>query len=73
MVILYSDNQLIDPELWDIIFSPILSVGINKFLNNNAQNITYSLLRIGMFIKQYFFGDKQTADLLILEDCGVAI
>jgi len=47
----YNDNQLADPELWNSLFFPILLLRIEKFLNNDAQNITCVLLQIKMFIK----------------------
>ena len=51
LVISYSDNQPMDLDLWDGFFFPTLLIRVEKFLFSNAQNITYSLLRIGMFIK----------------------
>jgi len=47
----YNNNQLADPELWNSLFSSILSLEIEKFLSSDAQNITCLLLRIEMFIK----------------------
>jgi len=40
----YDDNQLADSELWNSLFFPILLLRIEKFLSNDAQNITCLLL-----------------------------
>ena len=73
IAISYSDNQPIDPKLQNSIFSLILLVEVDKFLGNDAQNITCSLLRIRTFIKQYLFSDKQAADLPVLKDYDIAM
>jgi len=70
-VISYPDNQPADPDLWDDIFSPVLLIGVEKFLSSNVQNITYSLLRIGTFIKQHSLGNKPVKDFLKLANVGV--
>jgi len=41
-------------------------LGMEKFLNNDAQNITCSLFRIEIFIKQYHLDNKQVLDFLEL-------
>ena len=73
IAISYSDNQPINPKLQNSIFSLILLVEVDKFLGNDAQNITCSLLRIRTFIKQYLFSDKQAADLPVLKDYDIAM
>jgi len=37
----YDNNQLVDPDLWDSLFTLVLLLRINEFLSSNAQNITY--------------------------------
>ena len=73
IAISYSDNQPIDSKLQNSIFSLILLVEVDKFLSNDAQNITCSLLRIRTFIKQYLFSNKQVADLPVLKDYDIAM
>ena len=50
MAIPYSENQPIDPNLWDSKFSPISLFGVKKFLDKDAQNIACLLIRIEIFI-----------------------
>ena len=69
-VISYSDNQPADPDLWDDVFFPILLIRVENFLSSNIQNITYSLLRIGTFIKQHSLGNKPVKDFLKLANVG---
>ena len=50
-VISYATNQSIDLQLWDNSFCSVSLFKINKYLEDNARNITCSLLRIVAFIK----------------------
>jgi len=50
--------------LWDSSFYPISIVGMNKYLEGNAKNITYLLYRIVAFIRQWKLKDKTTEDIL---------
>ena len=68
LAIPYNDNQLANPDLWDSLFTPASLPVIEKYFSNNAQNITCSLLRIGMFIQQYFLGDQLAKDFPELVD-----
>ena len=70
LAILYKDNLPTDPEFQDDLFFPISLLEVEKFLNSNAQNITCSLFRIGIFIKQYHLDNKQVSDFLELADIG---
>ena len=70
LAIQYHNNQLADSDLWDGFFTLILLLGINEFLSSDAQNITFLLLRIGTFIKQYSFGDEPAKNFLKLADIG---
>ena len=62
----YNNNQSVDPDLCDGVFSPIFLIGIEKFLSSDAQNITCSLLRIETFIKQHFLSNKLAKNFLEL-------
>ena len=73
LALLYNNNQLADPDLWDGIFTLVLLLRINEFLTCNAQNITCSLLRISIFIKQHLFGNKLAKDFLELVEVGFAV
>ena len=42
-VILYQEDQLANPYLWNGNFAPVSLFETNKFLNGNAKNIIYSL------------------------------
>jgi len=53
----YNNNQPANLDLLYDLFALVLLLGIEKFLNNDAQNIIYSLLRIKTFIQQHFLGD----------------
>ena len=50
------------------VLTPVSLLGINKFFSSNAQKFTCLLLRIGIFIKQHSFGNKQAKDFLELAD-----
>jgi len=52
LVISYQANQPIDPQLWNSNFCSISLFGIDEFLAGDAKNITCSLLRMAIFIKQ---------------------
>ena len=52
LVISYTINQPVDPQLWDGNFSPTSLFRINEYLEENTKNITYLLLRIVTFIRQ---------------------
>ena len=58
LVISYAINQLVDLQLWNGNFYLISLFGINKYLENNAKNIIYSLLRMVAFIRQCKLEDK---------------
>ena len=68
----YNNNQLADLELWDGLFISILLLRIEKFLSSDIQNITCSLLQIGIFIKQCSLRDKPAKNFLELANIGFA-
>ena len=41
LAIPYNDNQLVDQDLWNDLFAPILLLGIKTFLSSDAQNIMF--------------------------------
>lgn len=42
-VILYQEDQLANPCLWDGNFAPVSLFGTDEFLNGDTKNITYFL------------------------------
>ena len=58
LVIPYTINQPTDPQLWDSNFCSISFFKIDKYLEGNAKNIMYSLLRMATFIKQHKLENK---------------
>ena len=73
LAILYNNNQPADLGFWNSLFAPILLFRINKFFSSNAQNITCSLLRINIFIKQHSLDDKPAKDFPKLADIGFVV
>ena len=65
-MIFYDNNQPANPDLWNSFFFLTSLLGVKKFINIDTQNIIYSLLKIGMFIKQYFLDNKTAKNLFIL-------
>ena len=59
----YAVNQPVDPQLWDSNFCPISIFGMNECLEDDAKNITCSLLRIAAFIRQHKLEDKTAKDI----------
>ena len=49
----YGNNQPADTNLWDSSFFPNSILGINKSLDKDTKNITHSLQRMEMYIKQH--------------------
>ena len=47
----YNNNQPANLDLWYGLFTLVLLLGIEKFLNNDAQDIICFLLRIEIFIQ----------------------
>ena len=62
-VISYSVNQPVDPQLWDSSFCLISLFGMNKYLEDNAKNITCSLYRLVSFIRQRKLKDKTAENI----------
>ena len=71
LAISYNNNQSIDPDLWNNVFSPISLIRIKNFLSSNAPNIICLLLRIEMFIKQYSLDNKPVKNFPELVEIGV--
>jgi len=70
LVISYTINQSMGPQLWDSNFCPISFFRINKYLECNAKNITCSLFRIVVFIKQHKLEDKTAEDIPQILELG---
>jgi len=63
-LILYSINQLANPNLWDNSTHPISIFGLNKYLDTDTNNIATSLHRTILFIKNRFLDRKTKKDIL---------
>ena len=68
----YAVNQPVDPQLWDSNFCPISIFGMNECLEDDAKNITCSLLRIAAFIRQRELEDKTAEDIPQILEFGFA-
>ena len=68
LVILYQDNQLANPQLWDNNFTLVSLFEVDKFITNDIKNIVCSLLRIAIFIKQQLLGDRITKNISLIVD-----
>jgi len=71
--ILYQENQPMDPELWDSLFAPISLFDVNQYLNGDAKNITCSLLRIVVFIKQCSLSNKTIKDIPAISEFSTTV
>jgi len=63
LVISYTSNQPANTQLWDGSFCPISHFGMNEYLKGDVKNITYSLLKIVAFLRQYKLEDKTVKDI----------
>jgi len=54
----YEANSPADPNLWDGHFGSVSLFGTNEFLQNDARNISCSLIRIAQFIRQRNISDR---------------
>jgi len=61
LVIPYSINQPVDPQLWNGNFCPVSPFGTNEYLEGDSKNIVCSLRRIAAFIKQHKLEGKNIA------------
>ena len=52
-----------DPQLWNGNFYPIFLFGVDKYLEEDAKNITYSLLKIAAFIKQHLLENRTAKNI----------
>ena len=73
IAISYQENQPADPDLWDSIFAPISIFGIDQYISDDPQNITYFLFYIVMFIKQQSLDDKTAKDILPISEFRAAV
>jgi len=68
----YEANSPADPNLWDGHFGSVSLFGTNKFLQNNAHNISCSLVRIAQFIRQRNISDRDGNTITQLNSFGEA-
>ena len=71
-VIPYDPSAPADPSLWDGQFNPISLFGTDKLLIGDAKNVSCSLHRIAVFIKQHSIKDKDPKDFPQLHSIGAA-
>jgi len=71
-IISYIANQPADSLLWDGIFYSIFLFSLNKYLKEDAKNITCSLLRMVVFTKQHKLEDKTEDDISQISKFGFA-
>ena len=72
LALLYNNDQLADPDLWDGLFTPTSLLGVDQFLSYDTQNITCSLVYIGTFIKQCLLDNKLIKGLSDLVEVSIA-
>ena len=72
LAIPYNNNQLVNLDLWNGLFALVLLLRIKEFLTYDTQNITCSLLRISIFIKQHSLDDRLAKNFLKLTDISFA-
>jgi len=53
----------VNSQLWDGNFYSISIFGMNEYLEDDAKNITCSLLRIVVFIRQHKLEDKTAKNI----------
>lgn len=63
LIIPYTTNQPADPQLWDSNFCLISLFEIYEYLKDDTQNVTFSLLKMMAFIKQYPLENKMAKDI----------
>ena len=68
----YKANSPADPNLWDGHFGSVSLFGTNEFLQNDAQNISCSLIRIAQFIRQRNISDRDGNTITQLNSFGEA-
>jgi len=68
----YEANSPADPNLWDGHFGSVSLFGTNEFLQNDAQNISCSLIRIAQFIRQRNISDRDGNTITQLNSFGEA-
>jgi len=66
-------NQPADPQLWNGNFCSISLFGMNEYLEDNTKNITCSLLRMIVFIRQCKLEDKTAEDIPQISEFGYMV
>ena len=72
-VIIYAANQPADLQLWDSNFCSILIFNMNEYLEDDAKNIMYSLLRIVAFMRQHKLENKTTENISQISKFGFVV
>ena len=70
LVILYQANQSVDLQLQNGNFCPISLFRVDNYLEGDAKNVTCSLLRMVMFIKQYSLENRLAKDIPQIVEFG---
>ena len=68
----YESNALADPNLWDGHFGSVSLFGTNEVLQNDARNISCSLIRIAQFIRQRNISNRDGNTITQLSSFGDA-
>jgi len=63
LVISYSINQPVEPQLWGGNLYPVSLFGTNEYLEEDSKNIVCFLLSIAVFIKQCKLERKSEKDI----------
>jgi len=72
-IILYQTNGPVDPNLWDGNFTPVSLLSVDECLNGNVKNISCSLQRIAIFMKQCSLTNRDINQFPQLIEIGHAI
>ena len=73
LVISYSINQPVKPQLWGSNFYPVSLFGTNEYLEEDSKNIVCFLLRIAVFIKQCKLERKLEKDIFQIAEFSFAL
>jgi len=69
-IILYQTNSPVDPNLWDGNFTPVSLLSVDECLNGDIKNISCSLQRIAIFMKQYLLTNRDINQFPQLMEIG---
>lgn len=72
-VIPYQADQPVNPNLWDSNFCPISLFSVDNYLEEDTKNVTCSVLRMVMFIKQCPLKNRIAKDILQIVEFGFTV